>query len=122
MLWPLSVLVVGATLGQCWVGEQPQAEAHPVPHVPGRADPAGDADQGSSTQRGESQGPANSRAGEGLAGPGLPWGFLWAPGACTAAVPWSSVFRDGAASLCLSFPCEGDVFVLYFARAMNWVH
>lgn len=78
MLCHPSVLVAGTTLGQCWVGEQPQAEAHPLPHVPGRADPVQIADQGTTTQCGDSQGPANSCAGEGLAGPGLPWGF---PGA-----------------------------------------
>lgn len=114
MPWHPSVLVAGATLGQCWVGEQPQAEAHPPPHVPGRADPARDEDQGTTTQCGDSQGPANSRAGEGLAGPGLPWGFPGAAETCTAAVPWSSVFRDGAASPCLSFPCEGGVFMCCF--------
>lgn len=114
MLCHPSVLVAGTALGQCWVGEQPQAESHPLPHVPGRADPVQHADQGITTQCGDSQGPANSCAGEGLAGPGLPWGFPEAPETCTAAVPWSGVFRDGAASPCLSFPFEGGVFVLYF--------
>lgn len=99
--------VAGAALGQGWVGEQPQADAPPVPPVAGRADPAGDAAQGPSTQCGASRGAANARAGEGLPGPGLPWGFPWAPGTCTAAVPCSGVFRDGATSLCLSFPSEG---------------
>lgn len=114
MLWHPSVLVAGAALGPCWVGEQPQAETHPLPDVPGRADPAQDADQGTSTQRGDSPEPANSREGEGLAGSGLPWGFPGAPETCTAAVPQSSVFRDGAASLCLSLPSEGAVFMCCF--------
>lgn len=63
----VSLLVAGAAPGQRWLGEQPQAEAPRPPHLPGRADPARDEDQGNK-QRGDSQGPASSPAGEGLCG------------------------------------------------------
>lgn len=63
----VSLLVAGAAPGQRWLGEQPQAEAPRPPHLPGRADPARDEDQGNK-QRGASQGPARSPAGEGLCG------------------------------------------------------
>lgn len=99
--------------GQRWLGEQPQAEASCPPHLPGRADPARDENQGSE-QRGESQGPANAAAGEGPAGQGLPgalvmcapavrgWEADWAHCSCPVPqFPSEAVCVCATACLCI---------------------
>lgn len=63
----LSALVAGAAPGQRGLGEQPPAEAPRAPHLPGRADPPGDEDQGKQ-QRGAPPGTTDPSAGEGAWG------------------------------------------------------
>lgn len=106
-------LLADTATGQRWLGEQPQAEASCPPHLPGRADPARDENQGSE-QRGESQGPANAAAGEGPAGQGLPgalvmcapavrgWEADWAHCSCPVPqFPSEAVCVCATASLCI---------------------
>lgn len=99
------LLPTGAAPGQCWLGEQPPTEAPRPPHLPGRADPPRDADQGKQ-QRGGSQGTAGSAAGESCGTWSCVRGWGW-PECC---MPHASVSLCGVCAFQLgaltAFDCE----------------
>lgn len=111
-----SALVAGAAPGQRGLGEQPPAEAPRAPHLPGRADPPRDEDQGNQ-QRGAPPGPADPPAGEGAWGWGCPGAPLRSGDLhCCRALP------KAPGTLCASAsPVQWGVCGLLLATTVNWV-